>query len=123
MHHRGEGQPPYRADCDCRKPRPGLLHRAAADLDLDLAASVMVGDKLSDVAAGHAVGAAGGLVLTGDGRGGGGDHPDGQPVKPDHGAEDLPDPGEGALARTPPGARARSVSPPTTAGRPDPPRP
>ena len=26
MHHPSEGQPPYRADCDCRKPRPGLLH-------------------------------------------------------------------------------------------------
>src|SRR5258707_14834427 len=98
MHHRGEGQPPYRADCDCRKPRPGLLHRAAADLDLDLAASVMVGDKLSDVAAGHAVGAAGVLVLTGYGRGGGEDQSPPGPVKPDHVAEDLLDPGEGAPA-------------------------
>ena len=31
MHHPSEGEPPYRAQCDCRKPRPGLLHRAAAD--------------------------------------------------------------------------------------------
>src|SRR5512144_3332568 len=94
MHHPSEGEPPYRADCDCRKPRPGLLHRAAAELDLDLSASVMIGDKLSDVTAGHAVGAAGVLVLTGYGRGeweyrrhG----PIGGSVKPDHVAEDLLD--------------------------------
>ena len=50
------GQPPYRADRDRRKPRPGL-RIARRQLDLDLTASVMVGDKPSDVAAGHAVGA------------------------------------------------------------------
>src|SRR5262249_50655958 len=50
MHHPREGEPPYRVRCDCRKPRPGLLVRAASDLGLDLAASVMIGDKLSDVA-------------------------------------------------------------------------
>ena len=36
-HHPSVGEPPYRQDCDCRKPRPGLLHRAAAELGLDLA--------------------------------------------------------------------------------------
>jgi D-glycero-D-manno-heptose 1,7-bisphosphate phosphatase len=106
MHHPSEGQPPYRADCDCRKPRPGLLHRAAAELDLDLTASVMVGDKFSDVAAGHAVGAVGVLVLTGYGRGEWEYHRRGQPVKPDHVAEDLLDAVEWALARTATGARA-----------------
>lgn len=44
--------------CPCRKPRPGLLLQAAADLHLDLARSLMVGDKPSDVAAGHAAGTA-----------------------------------------------------------------
>jgi D-sedoheptulose 7-phosphate isomerase len=43
--------------CDCRKPAPGLLERAAADLDLDLAASWMVGYGVTDVVAGSAVGA------------------------------------------------------------------
>src|SRR5690348_15967631 len=43
-HHPTEGVPPYRAQCDCRKPAPGLLRRAATDLDLDLAASTMVGE-------------------------------------------------------------------------------
>ncbi len=44
------------AGCACRKPAPGLLLDAARELGLDLAASVMVGDKPSDVAAGRAAG-------------------------------------------------------------------
>lgn len=46
----------YRTECDCRKPAPGLLRRAAADHGLDLAASVMVGDALRDLEAGRAAG-------------------------------------------------------------------
>ena len=42
--------------CPCRKPAPGLLLDAARDLGLDLAGSVMVGDKASDIAAGLAAG-------------------------------------------------------------------
>ncbi|OGV69148.1 MAG: hypothetical protein A3K19_15510 [Lentisphaerae bacterium RIFOXYB12_FULL_65_16] len=45
-------------DCDCRKPRPGMLVRAAERLGVDLARSFMVGDKVSDVEAGRAVGCA-----------------------------------------------------------------
>jgi histidinol phosphatase-like enzyme len=44
------------AGCACRKPAPGLLLDAARELGLDLAASVMLGDKPSDVAAGRAAG-------------------------------------------------------------------
>jgi len=44
------------AGCACRKPAPRLLLDAARELDLDLAASVMIGDKPSDVAAGRAAG-------------------------------------------------------------------
>src|SRR5687767_3207694 len=33
-HHPTAGDPPYRQECECRKPRPGLLHRAAADLGI-----------------------------------------------------------------------------------------
>jgi D,D-heptose 1,7-bisphosphate phosphatase len=58
----------YRRVCDCRKPQPGMLTRAADDLGLDLTASVVVGDKLQDVEAGRAVGARGVLVRTGYGR-------------------------------------------------------
>lgn len=46
----------YRRFCECRKPAPGLLLQAASALRLDLAASVMIGDKDSDVAAGRAAG-------------------------------------------------------------------
>ncbi|MCU1293456.1 MAG: gmhB [Bryobacterales bacterium] len=43
-------------DCECRKPRPGLLLRAAAEHELDLSSSFMVGDKESDWEAGVAAG-------------------------------------------------------------------
>ena len=45
-------------ECDCRKPRPGMLLQAAAELDLDLTRSVMVGDKPSDTQAGRSAGVA-----------------------------------------------------------------
>ena len=48
----------WRRQCDCRKPAPGMLRRAARDLGLDLGACVMVGDKPSDVVAGRAAGVA-----------------------------------------------------------------
>jgi D-glycero-D-manno-heptose 1,7-bisphosphate phosphatase len=57
----------YRTVCDCRKPQPGLLRRAAVDLDLDLSRSFVVGDRWHDLAAGQAVGARGVLVRTGVG--------------------------------------------------------
>lgn len=44
------------ASCSCRKPRPGLLLRAAEELDLDLAASWMIGDSPSDILAGAEAG-------------------------------------------------------------------
>ena len=55
-HHPDIGVPPYRATCDCRKPLPGLLSRAAVDLDLDLSRSTMIGDSLRDLEAGDAAG-------------------------------------------------------------------
>ena len=42
--------------CDCRKPKPGLLLRAARDFDLDLASSFMIGDRWRDVEAGERAG-------------------------------------------------------------------
>jgi len=55
--------------CDCRKPLPGLLLRAAAELDIDLANSIMVGDALTDLQAGQAAGVKRSfLVLTGRGQ-------------------------------------------------------
>lgn len=57
------------ADCDCRKPRPGLLHQAAQELKIDLAHSYVVGDRFNDLHLAANVGAKGILVLTGYGRG------------------------------------------------------
>jgi D-glycero-D-manno-heptose 1,7-bisphosphate phosphatase len=54
--------------CQCRKPAPGLLLAAAADLGLSLARSYLVGDALSDIQAAQAVSATGILVMTGRGR-------------------------------------------------------
>jgi len=53
--------------CDCRKPKPGMLLRAARELDLDLERSFMVGDRYLDVRAAHAAGVRSVLVCTGDG--------------------------------------------------------
>jgi D-glycero-D-manno-heptose 1,7-bisphosphate phosphatase len=57
------------AGCDCRKPAPGLLRQAAAELAIDLPASVMIGDAVSDVLAGQAAGTRAILVRTGRGHG------------------------------------------------------
>jgi histidinol-phosphate phosphatase family protein len=54
------------ADCPCRKPRPGLLLAGARDLNADPAVSWMVGDKVSDVEAGKAIGAR--TIFVGDAR-------------------------------------------------------
>lgn len=67
-HHASEGEPPYRAACACRKPRPGMLLRAARDLGLDLAASMMAGDAPSDAEAGLAAGCGASYLLGGAGR-------------------------------------------------------
>jgi len=46
----------YRGNCDCRKPKPGLILRAAKDSGLDLSKCYVVGDGLTDIKAGKAVG-------------------------------------------------------------------
>ncbi|WP_025823720.1 D-glycero-beta-D-manno-heptose 1,7-bisphosphate 7-phosphatase [Shewanella marina] len=55
-HHPTKGIGEYLQDCDCRKPKPGMLNSAAQFLKLDLSASVMVGDKASDMQAAKAAG-------------------------------------------------------------------
>jgi len=67
-HHPTEGLPPYRQDCDCRKPKPGLIESAARDFRLDLAQCFVIGDRYRDVEMAHRAGASGVLVLTGYGR-------------------------------------------------------
>lgn len=51
-YHSGRGP----STCDCRKPRPGMLLRAARELGIDLSASWMVGDRWRDIDCGHAAG-------------------------------------------------------------------
>jgi D-glycero-D-manno-heptose 1,7-bisphosphate phosphatase len=59
--------PEYKKDCLCRKPNPGMAQQAAADLNIDTAASYMVGDKVEDIQFGLNIHAAPVLVLTGYG--------------------------------------------------------
>lgn len=64
-HHPRATVPAYRVTCPCRKPRPGMLLRAARELELDLAASIMIGDRPSDIAAGHRAGCRAVLITSG----------------------------------------------------------
>lgn len=55
-HHPDGTVPQLAVDCSCRKPMPGLILKAASEHHVDLAHSILVGDKPSDVAAGLAAG-------------------------------------------------------------------
>lgn len=68
-HLPGAKDPRFDVECNCRKPRPGMIEQAAKDMDLDPKRSFMVGDKYSDVQLAFNVGAKGILVLSGYGRG------------------------------------------------------
>lgn len=68
-HHPEAKEERYRRSCDCRKPKAGLLMRAASEHGLDLSRSYVVGDRWSDLEAAARIGAKGVLVLTGYGRG------------------------------------------------------
>src|SRR6476659_6450820 len=68
-HHPTVGEPPYRLDCDCRKPKAGLITRASADFDIDLSKSWMVGDRFSDIELAHNAALRSAFVLSGYGRG------------------------------------------------------
>ena len=68
-HHPSVGEPPYRQDCGCRKPKPGMLTSAAERFGLDLTRSFVIGDKASDLEVAKVVGARPLLVRTGYGEG------------------------------------------------------
>lgn len=88
-HHPTDGEAPYRRECDCRKPKPGMLRRAAEDLNVDLSASFVIGDRFRDWAMAQAVGARGVLVLTGYGQEELERDQDAWPQQPDHVAENV----------------------------------
>ena len=77
--------------CECRKPHPGMLERAAREHSLDLAASWVVGDRYADLEMAHAAGARGVLVMTGYGRGEYELHRSTWPRQPDLVSENLKD--------------------------------
>ncbi len=56
LHHPDSVLPEYRLRCDCRKPHPGMLLKAAKEMDLDLGRAFMIGDGISDIEAGVAAG-------------------------------------------------------------------
>jgi D-glycero-D-manno-heptose 1,7-bisphosphate phosphatase len=65
-HHPNATLPAYRIVCECRKPRPGLLLRAAREHDVNLGASFAVGDRITDVIAGARAGCRTVLIQTGE---------------------------------------------------------
>jgi D-glycero-D-manno-heptose 1,7-bisphosphate phosphatase len=68
-HHPTEGSTPYKLDCECRKPKPGMILRAARELNIDIVRSIVIGDRLQDLETAARVGARRILVKTGYGAG------------------------------------------------------
>ena len=68
-HHPSVGEAPYRQDCNCRKPKPGMLYRAVQELGVDLSRSFVIGDRYGDVELAHNAGARSVFVLSGYGLG------------------------------------------------------
>lgn len=67
-YHRGEvGE--YTIECNCRKPRPGLIEKARKNLDIDMAGSYLIGDRVSDIELAKRCNLKGVLVKTGYGKG------------------------------------------------------
>jgi D-glycero-D-manno-heptose 1,7-bisphosphate phosphatase len=90
-HHPSVGEPPYRFDCNCRKPKPGLIEQAAKDFDIDISRSWMIGDRYSDTELARNAGLKSALVLSGYGRGEWEYQRDAWKYEPDLIAEDLLD--------------------------------
>ncbi len=65
-HHPTEGLAPYRLECDCRKPSPGLIKRALAEWPVDPVSSLMIGDREKDLLAARAAGIRGALFEGGN---------------------------------------------------------
>ncbi len=88
-HHPSVGEAPYRVDCDCRKPKPGLIMQAARDFDVALDQSWMVGDRYSDIEVARNAGVKSAFVLSGYGRGEWEHQRSSWSYKPDLVADDL----------------------------------
>jgi D-glycero-D-manno-heptose 1,7-bisphosphate phosphatase len=88
-HHPSAGKSPYRLDCDCRKPKPGMLLRAADEFEIDMKHSFMIGDRYSDIELAHNAGTKSILVLSGYGVGEYEYHRQDWKVQPDWVAKNL----------------------------------
>jgi D-glycero-D-manno-heptose 1,7-bisphosphate phosphatase len=87
-HHPEVGDAHYGIECDCRKPRTGMLDAAKREHNIDLARSFVIGDKSSDILLAENAGARSALVLTGYGRETRA-HPERWPCHPSFVAENL----------------------------------
>lgn len=69
-HHKDKGfegeRPEYKFDCECRKPKPGLLLQAAKDFNIDLSQSIMIGDSENDRLAGERAGCKSSFIIDND---------------------------------------------------------
>ncbi len=65
-HHVEGTVPEYSIECDCRKPKPGMLLRAIQEYDINVHQSFLIGDKPSDIAAANKAGVRGYLFVGGD---------------------------------------------------------
>ena len=81
----------YTADCDCRKPRTGLIKKACETFDIDMIHSYVIGDRCTDMEMAQRAGLKGILVKTGYGLGDIEYVLPGSPFKPEHIAGDLLD--------------------------------
>ncbi len=82
-HHPEFGPSKYRKNCNCRKPKPGMLLKAAKRFNLDLKRCYVIGDKVEDIKLARNVGAREILVLTGYGQ------KSREKIRPDYIAQDL----------------------------------
>jgi len=85
-HHPEKGIGKYKIDCNCRKPKSGMLKKASNDLGINLSKSWVIGDKRSDIKCGKSVGCRTILVKTGSGGMGGNTDFE---IKPDFVVDDL----------------------------------
>ncbi len=99
-HHPDYGPPEYRRECDCRKPKPGMIHQAIHDLGLNPSRSVVIGDHVTDAAAAQAFPGMMGIMLrTGHGTEEWQKIQDGVLAVPEHVADNLKAAAEWFLAR------------------------
>jgi D-glycero-D-manno-heptose 1,7-bisphosphate phosphatase len=88
-HHTNGNVREYSIECDCRKPRTGLIERACQDFDIDMESSYVIGDRCTDIELAHRANLNGILVTTGYGLGEIDHVLPKTPYKPIHIAKDL----------------------------------